>query len=164
MKIFFLLLAVAGCCFLAADGVLAAAPEPTTLYATGFEADEGYDDTRDLAGQLNWFAFGTGGNGLVSNSFAGLGWQAYIGFTPPQGSNDFFNLLQPLNFVPDTNVAPVMGGEDFSFMLEARPGAFIFVGNGDTANVHHPAYNFDDDVIPVGVSYWAKLVETAMPA
>jgi amidohydrolase len=64
----------------------------------------------------------------------------------------------------DTNVAPVMGGEDFSFMLEARPGAFIFVGNGDTANVHHPAYNFDDDVIPVGVSYWAKLVETAMPA
>ncbi len=64
----------------------------------------------------------------------------------------------------DTNVAPVMGGEDFSFMLEARPGAFIFVGNGDTANVHHPAYNFNDDAIPVGVSYWARLVETAMPA
>jgi amidohydrolase len=64
----------------------------------------------------------------------------------------------------DTNVAPVMGGEDFSFMLEARPGAFIFVGNGDTANVHHPAYNFDDDVIPVGVSYWARLIETVMPA
>ena len=64
----------------------------------------------------------------------------------------------------DTNVTPVMGGEDFSFMLEARPGAFIFIGNGDTANVHHPAYNFNDDAIPVGVSYWARLVETAMPA
>ncbi len=51
----------------------------------------------------------------------------------------------------DTDLPPVMGGEDFSFMLEARPGAFIFVGNGDTANVHHPAYNFNDDVIPVGV-------------
>jgi amidohydrolase len=58
---------------------------------------------------------------------------------------------------------PTLGGEDFSFMLEARPGAFIFVGNGDSAGLHHPAYNFNDDVIPVGVSYWAKLVETAMP-
>ncbi len=64
----------------------------------------------------------------------------------------------------DSNITPVMGGEDFSFMLEARPGAFIFMGNGDTANVHHPAYNFNDDAIPVGVSYWARLVETAMPA
>ena len=64
----------------------------------------------------------------------------------------------------DTDLAPVMGGEDFSFMLEARPGAFIFVGNGDTANVHNPAYNFNDEAIPVGVSYWARLVETAMPA
>ena len=41
-----------------------------------------------------------------------------------------------------------MGGEDFSFMLEARPGAFIFIGNGDTAGVHHPAYDFNDDAIP----------------
>jgi metal-dependent amidase/aminoacylase/carboxypeptidase family protein len=64
----------------------------------------------------------------------------------------------------DSNVAPVMGAEDFSFMLEARPGAFIFVGNGDSAGLHHPAYDFNDEVIPVGVSYWVKLVETAMPA
>jgi amidohydrolase len=64
----------------------------------------------------------------------------------------------------DTAVAPVMGAEDFSFMLEARPGAFIFVGNGDSAGLHHPAYNFNDDVIPVGTSYWVKLVETALPA
>jgi hippurate hydrolase len=63
----------------------------------------------------------------------------------------------------DTDVAPVMGAEDFSFMLNARPGAFIFVGNGDSAGLHHPAYDFNDEVIPTGTSYWVKLVETAMP-
>jgi len=62
----------------------------------------------------------------------------------------------------DTDVAPVMGAEDFSYMLEARPGAFIFVGNGDSAGLHHPAYNFNDEVIPVGTSYWVRLVETAL--
>lgn len=64
----------------------------------------------------------------------------------------------------DTAMPPVMGGEDFSFMLESRPGAFIFIGNGDSAGLHHPAYNFNDEAIPVGVSYWIRLVETAMPA
>lgn len=64
-----------------------------------------------------------------------------------------------------TDQAPmVMGAEDFSFMLNERPGAYILVGNGDTAMVHHPEYNFDDDAIPAGCSYWATLVETAMPA
>ncbi len=63
----------------------------------------------------------------------------------------------------DTNTPPVMGGEDFSFMLEARPGAFIFIGNGDSAGLHHPAYDFNDAAIPVGASFWARLVETAMP-
>jgi len=57
----------------------------------------------------------------------------------------------------------VMGGEDFAFMLETRPGAYILVGNGDTAMVHHPLYNFNDDVIPVGCSWWAGLVEQGMP-
>ncbi len=59
---------------------------------------------------------------------------------------------------------PSMGAEDFSFMLEARPGAFIFVGNGDSAGLHHPAYDFNDDALPTGIGYWATLVETAMPA
>lgn len=63
----------------------------------------------------------------------------------------------------NTSLAPVMGAEDFSFMLNARPGAFIFVGNGDSAGLHHSAYNFNDDVIPIGTSYWVKLVETALP-
>ena len=63
----------------------------------------------------------------------------------------------------ETNILPIMGGEDFAFMLNRRPGAFIFAGNGDSAGLHNPAYNFNDDLIPVGVSYWARLVETAMP-
>ncbi|MEX3315815.1 M20 aminoacylase family protein [Sulfitobacter sp. PS-8MA] len=58
----------------------------------------------------------------------------------------------------------VMGGEDFAFMLEERPGAYILVGNGDTAAVHHPEYNFNDDAIPAGCSWWAGIVEQRMPA
>ncbi len=64
----------------------------------------------------------------------------------------------------DIDMAPVMGAEDFSYMLNARPGAFIFVGNGDSAGLHHPAYNFNDEAIPFGTSYWVKLVETSLAA
>ncbi|MDH3264211.1 MAG: M20 family metallopeptidase [Paracoccaceae bacterium] len=58
----------------------------------------------------------------------------------------------------------IMGGEDFAYMLEARPGAYILVGNGDTAMVHHPEYDFDDNAIPAGTSWWAEIVESRMPA
>lgn len=58
----------------------------------------------------------------------------------------------------------VMGGEDFSFMLEARPGAFIVLGNGDSAGLHHPEYNFNDEIIPIGCSWFAEMVERRMPA
>lgn len=59
----------------------------------------------------------------------------------------------------------VMGGEDFAFMLEERPGAYILVGNGeDGAMVHHPEYNFNDEAIPAGCSWWAEVVEKRMPA
>jgi hippurate hydrolase len=64
----------------------------------------------------------------------------------------------------DTETPQVMGGEDFAFMLEARPGAFIYLGQGDTQYLHHPEYDFDDEIIPIGCSYWARLVETALPA
>lgn len=64
----------------------------------------------------------------------------------------------------DDDIKPMMGAEDFSYMLEARPGSFIFIGNGDTASVHHPEYDFNDEAIPFGTSYWADLVEQAMPA
>ena len=64
----------------------------------------------------------------------------------------------------DTDTPPIMGGEDFSFMLEARPGAFIFCGNGSSGALHHPSYDFNDEAIPVGCSYWVRLVEKALPA
>jgi hippurate hydrolase len=65
----------------------------------------------------------------------------------------------------DANVQvmpPLMAGEDFAFMLEQRPGALIFCGNGDSAGLHHPAYNFDDEAIVFGTSYWIKLVENTL--
>jgi hippurate hydrolase len=62
----------------------------------------------------------------------------------------------------NTAVPPVMGAEDFAFMLNERPGAFIFVGNGESAGLHHPAYDFNDETIPVGTSYWVRLAETAL--
>lgn len=63
----------------------------------------------------------------------------------------------------DTKAEPLMGGEDFSYMLEARPGAMILIGNGDSAGLHHPDYDFNDDAIAHGISLWAKLAE-ANPA
>ncbi|CCE04078.1 putative Amidohydrolase family protein; hippurate hydrolase (Benzoylglycine amidohydrolase) [Bradyrhizobium sp. STM 3843] len=59
---------------------------------------------------------------------------------------------------------PMMGAEDFSYMLEARPGAFIFIGNGDSAGLHHPAYNFNDEAIVYGTSYFIRLVENTLAA
>ena len=64
----------------------------------------------------------------------------------------------------DPNAPPVMGAEDFSYMLEARPGAFVFIGNGATADLHNAAYDFNDEAIPYGVSYWASLAETLLAA
>ena len=62
----------------------------------------------------------------------------------------------------DTGFAPRMAAEDFSFMLNERPGAFIWIGNGDSANLHHPAYDFNDGAILSGTSYWVRLAETAL--
>ncbi len=62
------------------------------------------------------------------------------------------------------DMPPLMGAEDFAFMLQERPGAFIFLGNGDSAGLHHPAYNFNDDAIVFGTSYWIKLVENTLAA
>lgn len=65
--------------------------------------------------------------------------------------------------VRDT-IPPLMGAEDFSYMLQSRPGAFIFMGIGDGAGLHHPDYDFNDEAIPAGISFWGRLVETSMPA
>ncbi len=59
---------------------------------------------------------------------------------------------------------PTMGAEDFSFLARERPGCFVFVGNGDTASLHHPKFDFNDAAIPYGVAYWERLVHAALPA
>jgi amidohydrolase len=67
----------------------------------------------------------------------------------------------------DRDPVPTMGGEDFAFMLEAKPGAYLFIGNGPRDGgrmLHSPHYDFDDAILPIGASYWAKLVETLLPA
>lgn len=65
------------------------------------------------------------------------------------------------------NLQPCMGSEDFSFMLQERPGCYIWIGNGPSDNgrlLHNARYDFNDDVLPVGASYWSRLVETLLPA
>lgn len=66
---------------------------------------------------------------------------------------DTISVSGPIN----RNIDPMMGGEDFSYMLEARPGCYIFIGNGDSENLHNPAYDFDDTALPYGISYWVSL-------
>jgi len=61
------------------------------------------------------------------------------------------------------DLAPEMGAEDFSYMLEARPGAFLFLGQGIGASVHHPEFDFNDAAAPFGASFFARLVETRQP-
>ena len=63
----------------------------------------------------------------------------------------------------ETDVAPVMGGEDFSEMLLERPGAFVFLGQGTPYFCHHPAYDFNDEIAPIGASFFVRLVERAQP-
>ena len=68
----------------------------------------------------------------------------------------------------ETDAPPLMGSEDFAYMLEARPGCYIWLGNGTEGGpggcmVHNPHYDFNDEAAVVGASYWAKLVETALP-
>ena len=65
----------------------------------------------------------------------------------------------------DPNYTPNMASEDFSFMLQKKPGAYIFIGNGPEDNgriLHNPRYDFNDDILPIGSSYWARLVETVL--
>ena len=57
------------------------------------------------------------------------------------------------------NANPIMPSEDFSYMLNERPGAYLFLGNGDSAMCHHPKYNFNDEAIPYGCSFFAEIVE-----
>ncbi|MCC7048731.1 MAG: amidohydrolase [Alphaproteobacteria bacterium] len=61
---------------------------------------------------------------------------------------------------------PSMGAEDFAFMLQARPGSYVWIGNGPTEGgclLHNPHYDFSDEILPIGASYWATLVEQTLP-
>ncbi len=74
------------------------------------------------------------------------------------------NVARTISADVNDTVDPIMPAEDFSYMLEERPGAYIFLGNGDSAQCHHPAYNFDDDAIPFGASWYSGMVEARMPS
>ncbi len=63
--------------------------------------------------------------------------------------------------VPD--MPKVAGSEDFAYMLEERPGAYLFLGTGEGAGLHHPKYNFNDEAAPIGASFFVRMVETAQP-
>ncbi|WP_418593728.1 M20 aminoacylase family protein [Ponticoccus sp. (in: a-proteobacteria)] len=63
----------------------------------------------------------------------------------------------------DADTPPIMPGEDFAYMLQARPGAYLFLGQGDTPSCHHPQYDFNDRIAPIGASFFARLVEKALP-
>ena len=92
-------------------------------------------------------------------------WQpGYPSMVNPEAETEFAAAVaRSVTGKVDTNAPALMGGEDFAYMLEECPGAYIQIGNGDTADVHHPKYDFNDEAIPVGTSYWAELVETRLP-
>jgi amidohydrolase len=75
----------------------------------------------------------------------------------------------------DTNVEPTMGAEDFAYMLQAKPGCYVFLGNGEgdhraaghglgPCQLHNASYDFNDELLPIGASYWVRLVEMSLPA
>ncbi|MEM6742820.1 MAG: M20 aminoacylase family protein [Pseudomonadota bacterium] len=109
---------------------------------------------------------------LVSNIAAGFGAQAQLRYHrnyPVTANHDReteIAIAAAKEIVGEANVEPdkppVMGAEDFAFMLDARPGAYIMLGAGEGAGVHHPAYDFNDAIIPEGSSYWVKLAEKAL--
>ena len=64
------------------------------------------------------------------------------------------------------NPKPAMGSEDFAYMLQEKPGAYIWIGNGDgegSCMVHNPSYDFNDEILPIGATLWVKLAETSLP-
>ncbi len=63
----------------------------------------------------------------------------------------------------EPGMPPIMGAEDFAYMLEARPGAYLMLGQGDGPSVHHPGYDFNDEIAPIGASFFARIVERAQP-
>lgn len=109
--------------------------------------------------------------GIVEHTTAAYGCTAEIAFergypaTVNTQQNTGFAADAAENISPgvDRNTPPIMAGEDFSYMLEERPGAYIMLGNGEGPTVHHPMYNFNDEAIPAGCSWFAEMAETRLP-
>ncbi|PVZ48118.1 amidohydrolase [Thalassobacter stenotrophicus] len=110
---------------------------------------------------------------IVAGQAASFGVQAVVNYDrgyPPTVNHPAqaqFAADVAAEIVGQSNVAPdrrpEMVAEDFAYMLEARPGAYLFIGNGDSAGLHHPGYDFNDAIAPVGASFLTRLVETAQP-
>jgi len=98
--------------------------------------------------------------------FGGTAHVDYISGYPPTVNHEAeteFAAQAARSVSGDCDFAPlVMGGEDFSYMLEERPGAYILMGNGEGASVHHPEYNFNDEAIPAGCSWWVEMAESRL--
>ncbi|ABE44450.1 M20 aminoacylase family protein [Polaromonas sp. JS666] len=95
----------------------------------------------------------------------------------PQQTAFAVGVLQQIVGIDQVNaqVEPTMGSEDFAFMLQAKPGCYVFIGNGEgdhrdmghglgPCNLHNPSYDFNDDLLPIGATYWVRLAEAALPA
>jgi len=122
-----------------------------------------YKESRELAGErVKAIAEGTA---LANGAVAEVTWiEGYPGVVNHEAETQYaIKVAEEVSGVPVHPILPTMGGEDFAYVLEEVPGAYIFMGNGDTAGVHHPAYNFDDSAIPAGSSWLVGMVESRLP-
>jgi len=116
--------------------LVAAQGTGTNVFFTGFEASEGYDTRYTLVGQQGWLGMGTGGNGLVEDFFPGQGQQAYIGYWPPEHSNETETIVwRPLNFDPVSAGLPVV---EFSVLMSIEDSSST---NGQYDNFQWQVYN-----------------------
>ncbi len=99
------------------------------------------------------------------------GAEAHLQYTPrvpptintPEAAARAAEAAQKISGYVIRDLDPVMPGEDFSEMLSERPGAYLFIGNGDSADLHNPGYDFNDELIPIGCSWYAEMAEQSMP-
>ena len=104
---------------------------------------------------------------IAEGTAAALGATVEINWTPgypvtvntPEHTEFAAEVARSISGNVDNDVDPIMPAEDFSYMLEERPGAYIFLGNGDSAMCHHPRYNFNDEAIPFGSSWYSGMIE-----
>lgn len=106
----------------------------------------------------------------IAEAYGASATVTYKRMFPPtvnHGSETAFAVSVARSLVGDAHVndalEPLMGSEDFAFMLEARPGNIMLIGNGDSASVHDARFDFNDDAIPFGVAYFRAIVEGRMP-